>query len=141
MKLYNTVFMQWLRVLVSPFLFLTCSAVTLLLYVTFRPAGLPMLVYCWFPLVAVVTIIVVTWLIYDAVSAKRSADEVLANLQSRTTRYYERLEPEGKIELERKGRALQPVQLRIGEFAEFSLHVVATIWNEVVNQLIFLLTL
>ena len=85
--------------------------------------------------------VVITWLFYDAVSAKRSADEVLANLQSRTTRYYERLDSHGKIEFVRRARALQPVRLRIGEFTEASLEVAASIWDEVFNQLLFLLSL
>ena len=85
MAVYNVMFTNWHRLFVAPILFSLGSAVTLALYVTFRPSGLPMIVYCWFPLVAVGLIIVVTWLMYDVVSAKRLADQVLANIQSRTS--------------------------------------------------------
>ena len=77
-----------MRYAVPPTIFFVACAVTVLLFVTFRPFGLPFLVYCWFPLVAVVVMLLLTWLIYDAVVVKRSTDEVLSRLQSRTSDYY-----------------------------------------------------
>ena len=100
-----------------------------------------MIVYCWFPLVAVAMIIIVTWLLYDAVSIKRSADAALANLQSRMTACYQRLQRAEKTEFVRTARALQPIRLAIGEFTNITLDVVTTIWEEVINQLLFLLSL
>ena len=68
----------------------TCVAITFLLYLTFRPSDLPVLVYGCFP-VAGATMFLTTSIFLDAVMAKRAADEVLGNLQSRTGHYYSRL--------------------------------------------------
>ena len=140
-RLYNTMYLNWMRYLLAPAIFLWCAAITVLLYVTFRPSGLPLLVYYWFPLVALVSVFIITWLFYDAVGTKRGADEVLANLQSRTAGYYRRLGPAQKRELLRRSRAIQPVYLDIGQFTEISLEVPMNLWDEVINQLLFLLSL
>ena len=142
MRLHNTIYQNWLKYLVPPVIFIWAAAVTILLYITFRPSGLPLLVYCWFPLVAVCSMFIITWLIYDAVTVKRSADEVLSKLQSRTTGFYRTLrEPAEKKEFMIRSRALQPVRLTIGEFTEGTMEVVVSIWEEVLNQLLFLLSL
>ena len=132
-----------MRYVVAPTLFLVALAVTALLFITFRPSDLPFLVYCWFPLVAVVAMFLLTWQFYDAVVVKRTTDEVMANLQSRTSGYYRTLRgnPAGKAEFMRRCRALQPIRLTIGDFTEFTLEVVMNIWEEVFNQLLFLLSL
>ena len=88
LRLHSIIFLSWMRYAVPPTIFFVACAVTVLLFVTFRPFGLPFLVYCWFPLVAVVVMLLLTWLIYDAVVVKRSTDEVLSRLQSRTSDYY-----------------------------------------------------
>ena len=141
MRLYNIMYFNWMRYLLAPVLFLWGAAVTMVLYVTFRPSGLPLFVYCWFPLVAAGSVVIITWLFYDGVLSKRAADEVLANLQSRTAGYYARLGPAEKMELLRRSRALQPVYLGIGQFTEISLEVAMNVWDEVINQLLFLLSL
>ena len=76
------------------------------------------------------------------VMTKRSGDEVLSRLQSRTAGVYRTLrEPAEKREFMSSSRALQPVRLAIGEFTEATLGVVVSIWEEVLNQLLFLLAL
>ena len=137
------VYLNWMRYVIAPIIFLVASAVLALLYVTFRPSGLPFLVYCWFPLVGVVIMFLLTWQFYDAVVVKRSTEEVLSRLQSRTSGYYQHVmhQPAAKAEFMRRCRALQPIRLTIGDFTEFTLEVVMNIWEEVLNQLLFLLSL
>ena len=134
-------YLNWMRYLLAPVIFFWAAAVTITLYITFRPSGFPLFVYCWFPLLAVVSMLIVTWLFYDGVVTKRMADEVLANLQSKTTGCYHRLGPVEKRELLRRSRALKPVYLGIGQFTEISLEVAIGVWEEVLNQLLFFLSL
>ena len=63
-------------------LILVCAScgVILLLYVTIRPSDLPFLVYIWFPIVAVLLMVVITWLCYDCVVIKRGARDVEESL-------------------------------------------------------------
>ena len=66
---------------------------------------------------------------------------MLENLQSRTASYFYRLEPAEKKELMRRAKALQPVRIAMGEFAEVTMEVYMSILDEILNQLIFLLSL
>ena len=84
---------------------------------------------------------VMTWLFYDAVLIKRKGEEGLEKLQSRTAAYYNRLDLFSKREVMRRSRALRSVYVPVGEFAEVSLDMVVTAWEEVLNQLLFLLSL
>ena len=40
----------------------------------------------------------------------------------------------------KRGKATRPLNYRIGEFMEFSLDVPMGIWDEILNQLVFLLS-
>ena len=140
-KLYNLVIMRWLKVTSVLLLSSTSAAITLLLYATITASGLPMLIHCWLPIIAGVTISLTTWIFLDAVWAKRAADEVLENLQSRTEDCYGRLPLTERKELVRRARALQPLYLGLGNFTELSFDVIISVWDEVLNQLLFLLSL
>ena len=141
MRLYNTIYTNWIKFMVVPSIFAWCVGITFLLYVTFSPSGLPFFVYCWFPLVAGSSMFVITWLCYDAVVAKRAADEVMEKLQSRQAPYFRRFTQAEKLVVKGRARALQPVYLALGEYAEVTLDVPVNIWDEVINQLLFLLSL
>ena len=141
MKLYNGVLMIWLEQIITPLLFSVCAGITILLYVTFRPSGLPFFVYLWFPLVAFVGMGVISWLMYDTVMVKRAAEQVAGTLQSRSAPFHRRLSLFQRKELIRRARALRPVHLSLGNFSEVSLEVLANMWDEVLNQLLFLLSL
>ena len=65
----------------------------------------------------------------------------MGKLQSCTAAYYTRLDPPGKREVVRRSGALRPMCVPIGEFAEMSLEVMVTIWEELLSQLLFLLSL
>lgn len=141
MKLYNGVLMNWMEQILSPILFCACAGVTILLYVTVRPSGLPFFVYIWFPVVAFGMMGLVSVLIYDGIIIKRAAEEVAGKLESRSGYFYRGLSVCQRKELRRRARALRPLRLSFGNFAEFSFEMLANIWDEVLNQLLFLLSL
>ena len=141
MKLYNGVCMSWAEQILPLVLFSVCSAITVLLYVTVRPSGLPLIIYIWFPFVAFAGMFVVSWLVYDAVMVRRASEEVLGKLQSQTEYYYRRLSLFYRKELIPRARALRPVHLSFANFSDISLEVLTNVWDEVLNQLLFLLSL
>ena len=98
------------------------------------------MVYVWFPLLAFDAMFAVSWLVYDGVMVKRTGETVLGKLQSQSEPFYWRLSLDQRKELSRRARALRPVKLSFGNFADASLEVLANIWDEVFNQLLFLLT-
>ena len=141
MRLFNILVMNWLYYFLGPIILGVCSGIVLMLYISVRQSGLPpMLHYCMLPL-AFGTIMAVSWLWYDVVTMNREADVVIESLQSRSHRFLRDLEPSGRAHLFRKARALRSVHLTIGQFSDITLEGLVGIWDEVVNQLMFLLSL
>ena len=141
MKLYNVVLMNWFRFAIVPPMCSISVCIIASLYVTCRPSGLPIIIYCVFPMVAMVALFVVFRMCFNAVVAKMTGDEVLGNVQLRTARFYYRPGPAERKELMRRAKALQPVRVAIGEFAEITMEVYVSIVDEILNQLLFLLSL
>ena len=90
---------------------------------------------------AVGTIVALSWIWYDGVTMKREGNEVKENLQSRTHKFLWDLEPSKRKYLFCKARALRPMHLNIGQFSHITLEGLVGIWDEVLNQLMFLLSL
>ena len=141
MQVYNGIVMKWLKIMDVPALFGSCCGVTLLLYVTIRPSGLAALIYIWFPVVAVLLMVVVTWLCYDCVIIKRMAEEIAANLQMATKRRFLSNDKLIQKHCIRRVKSLRPVYLVVGDFSEMTLEFPMNMWDEVFNQLVFLLSL
>ena len=133
--------MTWLEQILAPMSFCTCSGITILLYITVRPSGLPFFIYIWVPLMAVIAVSVVNWNVYDVVMVKRTAEEVIGTLQSRSEPFYWRLSVSERKELRQRARAIRPVHFSFGNLSDVSLEVLANIWDEVLNQLLFLLSI
>ena len=128
--------------MIAPILFVGSAGTVVLLYVSLRPSGLHVLIYCWFPLAGISIMGVVLWICYDVVVVKRLADEVLGRLQDvKGLKFFGQLEKQRQMEMLRQGRALRPLSLRVGEFSEFSFAVTYNIWDEILNQLLLLLSL
>ena len=141
MKLYNVILMNWFRTEIVPPIFSVSVCTIACLYVTCRPSGLPFIIYCVFPVAAVVALFGVFRICFDAVVAKRTCDEVLGKLQSAARVGFPRLQPAQKKEMMRRAKALQPARIAMGDFAEITLEVYVSIWDEILNQLLFLLSL
>ena len=141
MKIYNIIYMKWLKFVIAPAVFSACVTIAVTLYITCRPTAMPLIIYFAFPLSAATVLFVIFRICYDAVVTKRAGDGVLGNLQSRTAGYFSRLTQVEKREMRRRAKALHPVYIGIGEFSEITLEVSMSMWDEILNQLLFLLSL
>ena len=141
MRIYNTIFMNWMRVYAPPVIFSLCSGVVILLFPTARPSDLPFFIYIWLPVLAVLVILVLGQVWVDAVMARRNGDEVIANLQSRSSAFYQSLPLSEQRLLIRTSRAFRAVEISIGEFAENTIESFVATLDEILNQFLFLLSL
>ena len=142
MKVYNNIVMNELKTMAVMIPFGSCCGVILTLYVTIRPHDLHILVYVCFPIVAIDVMVLVTWLVFDAVKAKGAANEVIENLRFGMNRHFMRYEgPYEKKLCACRLTSLRPVSLGIGDFSEASVNVPMNVWDEVFTQLVFLLSL
>ena len=141
MKVYNILFMNWFKFSFVLLLTSACVGITIFLYVTCRPSGLPFIIYCAYPTSGAMGLFILFRFCYEAVVTKRRGDEAVGSLQSRTRGYFRTLEVGEKREMMRRATALQPVYMALGEFVEITLEVSVSIWDEIIDQLLFFLSL
>ena len=141
MRLCNVLFMNWVYYVLGPIIMGIGSGIVLLFYISVRPSGLPPFIYYWIPFIAFGTFLVLSWLWYDVVTMKREGEDMVEILQSRSHRFLRELEPHQRQFVYRKGRALRPPYLTIGQFSDMTLEGLVGVWDEILNQFLFLLSL
>ena len=90
---------------------------------------------------AFVILVAVFFVSYDIVSVIQGSEDIVKNLQSPQHGYYKMAGPEVKNGLLQAARALKPLEIPVGNFATFGFGVTQVMYEEVLNELLFLLTL
>ena len=139
--IYNTILDVWYKLVVPPSLFDGGVIIVLASYLTMRHTDLPWYMYYWFPYLTVLFSVMMFALCYDGVVVIRSSEGTLGTLRSTEKQYFLRLPIEEKKSMIRRGKALRPAFFSVGNFTEFNMDVPIGMWDEMVNQLMFLLTL
>ena len=75
------------------------------------------------------------------VVAVRDSEEIVGILTSTVDKHFGTLSPQDRKYLMRKARATRALEYRMGDFGHFSLDVPVVLWEEIWNQLLFLLSL
>ena len=132
----------WIRFAFVPATFGIVTGVLAAAYATVRYVNtLPLYLYIMFPLTAVVLMGNYLWLSHDAVRVVRASEVVLIqtlrNVEAEHLRELSRVE---KLKVVKRANASQVLGLPMGNFTTFSLKVPVVIWEEVLNQLILLLS-
>ena len=141
-QVYNAILMDWLKYVISVLLFSLSCGIIILLYVTVRPSDLHFLIYIWYPIAAILLQVIVAWVVYDGFITKRSVTEVVGNLDAwRASRAFMKMDARNKAIMTRRLKSLRPAFLMIGEFSDLSFDLVVNVWDEILNQLLFLLSL
>ena len=141
MRLLNILYMNFLWYLLGPVILGIGAGIVITLYLTVRPSGLPPFIHFWVPFIAFGVFVILSWLWYDVVTLKREADEVKDNLQARTHEFLRDLEPNQREYLARRAHALRSFYLAIGQFSDMTFEGLVGVWDEILNQFVFLLSL
>ena len=84
--------------------------------------------------------LVVFWLCYDIVLLTRDSECMKAQLWSHEAPYA-RLTPKSEMTCAMKrAKALRVIEIPVGNFSDFSINLPIAIWDEIVNQVLFLLS-
>ena len=140
-QVYNTVLDVWYKLVVPPAFFNGGVTIVIASFLTMRYTHLPWYIYIIFPYVAVLFTVILFALCYDGILAMRESEESLSILRSRQKQYFLRLPLEERKAMMRRAKALRTTFFSVGNFTEFNMEVPIGVWDEIVNQLMFLLTL
>ena len=117
------------------------GAIVLCLYIPLRHPEVPALLNLCFLLVGIIVLGVCLWWSYDVVLLIRASEDVLGKLKTFDGNWREKgISDLQRLRFLKRAKACRPVDVPIGIFGEFSLDVPVIMWDEILNQLLFLLS-
>ena len=139
-ELYNRVCYVWMKFMLPPTICSVSIVIIVTTFVSIRYTELPFMYYIFFANTAFTLMLIIFWMSYDAVLITRDSEDILGQLLSYEAPYLRSMSRREKIEVLKRARAMRAVDLPIGEFADFSINLPVTIWEEILNQVLFLLS-
>ena len=141
LQVFHSVAAQYTRFFLLSTFVGVATTIIVCFYVSIRDSELPLIIYILFLIAGVTMFFWLFWYAYQVVMMVRVAEEIVGIFTAAPYKHYKELLREEKKYLMRKGRATRPLGYRMGNFADFSLDVPVATWEEIVNQLLFLLSL
>ena len=139
-ELFHQAFSRWVKVMFPPTLIGLSVTIILTTFVAIRYINLPLFPYIFFPYTAFTLMVIIFWISYDAVVVTRSFEDVLGQLLSYESAYLGKMSRTERVQLIKRARAMRSVTFPIGEFADVSISFPFAIWDEILNQVLFLLS-
>ena len=142
LELYFRILQTWVRLMLPTIIFPPSCAIIIAVFVSIRFTSLPYILYQFFPSTAVTIVGLLFWFIYQMELVQKGSEDLRSRLLSREAKYVSGNLKETRIRrLLIRARATRPVSYPVGEFSEVSLGLGVNIWEECLNQVIFLLSL
>ena len=141
LQVFNKFFDGWYKLVTLPSFFAGGFAVVVALYATIRHTDLPLLLYLLFPYMTVVFTVIMFDVCRDGFVAVRVSEDVLSRLRSTEMEHLSRLPMLDKMASLRRAKALRRIDGNVGIFGEYSIDIPVGVWNEILNEIFFLLTL
>ena len=93
------------------------------------------------PYAAASLMFIVFWLSTDVVAITRKSEDLVGTLRSETSECFMSLPKNEKKACLKRAKSLRAVEIPVGNFGEFSLNVPIRMWDKILNQVLFLLSL
>ena len=145
-QVYNHILDTYYKFMVPPALLNAGATIVFSSYVTARHTELPLYIYWMFPYISVSYSLITFDLCYDGILTIRASEGSLGLLRSKEKQYFRGLSVEERRFRNKTAMALRPVFFNVGDFADYDdsrrlMELPITVWDEMLNQLLFLLTL
>ena len=138
-ELYGRVCYIWMKVMLPPTIFSFSVAIIICTFVSIRHTGLPIYLYVIFPYTGFTLLFITFWLSYDIALITRDLENIRLQLLSNESQYLGQKSKRERKELMMRARAMRVSEFPVDDFADFSLNVPIVVWEEVMNQVLFLL--
>ena len=140
LELYGRVGYIWMRVMLPPTILTISLCVVLCMYVSVRPTGLPFYLYASFPYVGFNCLFFLFWMSYDIVLITRDSEYIRGQLLSHESPYLVHMTTHERNLVMKRARAFRVPEFPVGEFTDFTLSLAIVVWEEVITQVLFLLS-
>ena len=145
-RLYNClqchfrVYRIWVKFHFPPHVLSISVAVIITTFVSIRYTDLPLILYIFYPNTAFNLMLIIFWLCYDTVRVVRASEEIIDRLQSQSADYLRPLPRAMRMHVLKRARAMKEIEYPVGEFSELTLNLPIAMWEEILNQVLFLLS-
>ena len=142
LQVFNELSRTWAKLMLIPTIVSVTCTIIICFYATIRHEDLPAVLIPAFVYVGAVLLGIVFWIAKQALSAIRTSEAVIANLTSVKTDQAgnENIGQELKNFIVRRGNATRKLFYMVGNFMEVSSDVPICMWDEILNQVLFLLS-
>ena len=140
LQVYNAIAIDWIKLMVVPTIFSLSIAIIACLFISIRHAELPILTYLMFPYTGVSLLILLFWICFEVIKIIRASEEIIVKLGTRECGTGNTMTKLEMLYIQKKSKATRALGYRMGNFGYFSLDVPVGTWDEILNQLFFLLT-
>ena len=137
---HNRVVQTWLKFMLPPTLSGVSLTVIITAFVAIRYTELPLIFYVFYPYTAFTLMFVIFWMCYDTVLVVRASEDVMGQLLSHDAKYLRTMSRAERIKVLKRAKAMKVLEFPIGDFSEFSLNLPVNVWDEIINQVLFLLS-
>ena len=91
--------------------------------------------------VGVTLLVIMFWLAYNGITDMRDSEAILGELQSLSSQELLVLSLPQRKQVMKKVKSFRPLAFPMGPFVDLTFSVPMAIWDEILNQLLFLLSL
>ena len=140
LQIYFCLCNSWVKFMIVPAILAICSSIVIALYISLRHTEIAILIYLAFVGVGVTLFILLFWFSFEVIAVIRSTEAIVATLNTRDQAYFLQLSPMEQRYLTKFGKTTRQAVFEIGDFVEYSIDCPIGYWDEILNQLIFLLT-
>ena len=142
LQVHQVICRTWVKLMVVPSMATVTGAIIICFYVTIRNQDMPPWLPTLFFYVGINLFSFVFWVAFQAHLIVRTSEAIIGVLTSMEDELLgdNDVPPNVRKYIALRGKATRPLNFSIGAFNEFSLDVPIGIWDEILNQLLFLLT-
>ena len=141
LQIFNKAYCDWWERQFPGALVSLSSTVIVGLFVGLRHTELPWYLYWVYPITGTVLLIQIFVFAYCVIGVQQESEEIVEKLQSLASGSLDGLTLVEKKKVLKRSRAMTPLPFGIHGFTDFSWAVPLAAWDEILNQLFFLLSL
>lgn len=140
LQVYASNFNSWVKFMIVPSIFSISSTIVVAIYATVKLTDVPILIHMGFAWIGFSFLIFLFWFGFELLVFIQSSEAIVATLASKD-QYLLELERDERLYLIKFAKATRELGFNIGEFTNYSIDVLIAIWEELLNQILFLFSL
>ena len=140
MSVYYSIGGAAAKTLTTPLVLAGCIGVIVPGFLSFKNFKLPIILVLFCPFSALTAALLVFGQTYEAVQFTRESEEMIARLLSTHQLYGKSMSKREMDVMMKRAKAFRPIKVPIGGFCYASMGVIQVCWEEILNQILFLLS-